>query len=52
MFGIDRYNYRSFSNDVLLSDAAKTGFGKDPSPAKRRPISRAELCDREHYPAQ
>ena len=37
MFGLDRYNYKTFTNDVLLSDAAKTGFGNGPEPGEQAP---------------
>jgi peroxiredoxin len=37
MFGIKRYNYKSFTNDILLADAAKTGFGGGPEPGEQAP---------------
>ena len=47
MFGIQRYNYRSFSNDVLLADAAKTGFGGGPEPGEKAPDFQGRTLDRD-----
>ncbi len=37
MFGINRYNYKTFTNDILLADAAKTSFGNGPEPGEQAP---------------
>jgi peroxiredoxin len=45
MFGIKRYNYKTFSNDILLADAAKTGFGDGPEPGERAPDFQGRTLD-------
>lgn len=45
MLGINRYNYKTFTNDVLLADAAKTGFGSGPEPGERAPDFKTRTLD-------
>jgi peroxiredoxin len=47
MFGIDRYNYKRFTNDILLADAAKTGFGNGPEPGEQAPDFKGRTLDGE-----
>ncbi len=37
MFGFRRYNYVTFTKDVLLKDAARGQFGRGPEPGERAP---------------
>lgn len=37
MFGLNRYNYESFSNHELIRHAARAGFGSGPQPGERAP---------------
>ncbi|HLH07316.1 MAG TPA: deiodinase-like protein [Terriglobales bacterium] len=45
MFGLKSYNYKRFTNDVLLADAAKTGFGTGPEPGERAPDFKGRILD-------
>ncbi|MGI9101331.1 MAG: peroxiredoxin family protein [Terriglobales bacterium] len=47
MFGFKRYNYDSFTKDLLLKDAAKTGFGSGPEPGELAPDFEARTLDGE-----
>jgi peroxiredoxin len=47
MFGIDRYNYKRFTNHILLADAAKTGFGSGPEPGEQAPDFKGQTLDGE-----
>jgi len=47
MLGLSRYNYKTFTNDVLLADASKTGFGSGPEPGERAPDLKARTLEGE-----
>lgn len=47
MFGLDRYNYKRFTNQTLLADAAKTGFGTGPEPGEQAPDFKGRTLDGE-----
>ncbi len=37
MFGLKRYNYDTFTRDVLIKHAARSAFGRGPEPGERAP---------------
>ncbi len=45
MFGLKRYNYDTFTKDVLLKDVTKSKFGKGPEPGERASNFEARTLD-------
>ena len=47
MFGFKRYNYDSFTKNLLVKDAAKSKFGSGPEPGERAPDFEGRTLDGE-----
>lgn len=47
MFGFKRYNYDTFTRDVLMKHAAQSAFGSGPEPGERAPNFEARTLDGE-----
>jgi hypothetical protein len=45
MFGLKRYNYGTFTRDLILKDLAKTKFAGGPKPGERAPEFEARTLD-------
>ena len=45
MFGLKRYNYGTFTRDLILKDLAKTKFAGGPKPGERAPEFEAKTLD-------
>jgi peroxiredoxin len=45
MLGFKRYNYDTFTKDVLLKDVAKSKFGRGPEPGERAPDFEGRTLD-------
>jgi peroxiredoxin len=45
MFGIQRYNYDTFTRDVLMKHAAANAFGRAPKPGERAPDFKDRTLD-------
>ncbi len=39
MFGFERYNYDTFTRDLLMKHAVKTGFRSGPEPGEAAPVA-------------
>jgi thiol-disulfide isomerase/thioredoxin len=49
MFGLKRYNYDTFTKDLLIKDAVKSKFGGGPRPGERAPDFEARTLEGEKF---
>lgn len=49
MFGLKRYNYDSFTKDLLIKDAVKSKFGGGPEPGERAPDFEGRTLENENF---